>query len=152
MLKRIVLLAGVFAVVTAHAGNEGHVVAPAHEYEKAQSLGLQGPTKNEKVGPVTLLGKIGLGDDFPQMEGRDLRARIIVVQPGGVVGVHQHEQRPGVAYILEGEITEHRSDEDGPLIRRVGDAAFEKGGISHWWQNHTDAPTTAIVVDIVPSE
>lgn len=152
MLKVVTVAVGLVCSSMLMAHEHGHDPVPAHEYQTAQSLGMDGPTKTEKVGPVTLLGAISLADDFPQMVGRDLRARVIVVQPGGVVAVHQHEQRPGVAYIIEGEITEHRSDESEPVLRRAGDAAFEKSGISHWWQNHSDTPTTALVVDIVPSD
>jgi len=84
------------------------------------------------------------------MQGRVLRAREIVIAPGGVIAVHEHNTRPGVAYILEGEIVEHRNDSDKPVLRRPGDAAFERTGVAHWWENRSDKPVRALVVDIVP--
>ena len=70
--------------------------------------------------------------------------------PGGVVGVHQHARRPGVLYMLEGELVEVRNDSKTPFQRGVGDVSFEKGGVIHWWRNDSGAEAIALVVDIVP--
>lgn len=91
-----------------------------------------------------------LGGEFDGMQGRELRAREIVIAPGGVIAVHEHNTRPGVAYILEGEIIEHRNDNDKPIRRRQGDAAFERTGVAHWWENRSEKTVRALVVDIVP--
>jgi quercetin dioxygenase-like cupin family protein len=83
------------------------------------------------------------------MDGRRMRARIITLQPGAVVAVHEHRQRPGIAYILEGEVVEHRSDHDEPQIRRPGAVAVEYSGVAHWWRNDGEASVRALVVDII---
>jgi quercetin dioxygenase-like cupin family protein len=81
-----------------------------------------------------------------------LRAREVTVLPGGQVAVHQHTSRPGAAYILEGELIEHRNDTTGPIKRIKGAVAFEKTGTIHWWKNESSAKARVLVVDIVPSE
>lgn len=132
------------------AGHPGLEVVPAAERERAQALAAEGPTETSGVEAIRQLGELALEDQFPAPEGHALRARELVIAPGGVVGIHAHTGRPGVAYILEGEIVEHRSDEDEPILRRAGDASFEYTGLLHWWHNRSEHTTRALVVDIVP--
>lgn len=128
------------------------IVVPQAERDLAAKMNLSGPTQNKGIRIVRPIGVLELGGEFPRTEGRQLRARELVIEPGGVVAVHQHDARPGMAYILEGEIVEHRNDQSQPLVRKVGDVAFEKTGISHWWENRSQHPVRALVVDIVPVE
>lgn len=130
----------------------GHEVVPPAERERAAALAAQGPAQNRGVASVTRLGGVELSREFAGLAGRELRAREIVIAPGGVIGVHEHDRRPGMAYILEGEIVEHRNDAPEPVLRRAGEAAFEWSGVVHWWENRSSAPVRALVVDIVPVE
>jgi quercetin dioxygenase-like cupin family protein len=127
-------------------------VVPAAEEELAAKKDLEGPTATRGIRSVTTIGTVELGSEFAAIKGRQLRSREIVVEPGGMVAVHEHDARPGMAYILEGEIFEHRNDQPGPILRRKGDAAFEQTGVSHWWENRSNQPVRALVVDIVPIE
>ena len=61
----------------------------------------------------------------------------------------QYQQRPGLAYILEGELVEHRNDHQGPIVRGVGAIAFERSGLVHYWKNESGRSVRALVVDIV---
>lgn len=88
---------------------------------------------------VRMLGSMDLEQDFPSMKGYVLRAREITVAPGGQIGVHRHERRPGVAVF--------RPEELAP-----GAVAFEGSGVIHWWRNETNIPAKAIVIDIVPAK
>ncbi len=126
-------------------------VVPAAERERAAAQKLSGPTQNRGVESVTPIGSVALDNEISDIKGHSLRAREIVIAPGGVIAVHEHHARPGVAYILEGEIVEHRNDHPEPLLRRQGDAAFEKTGVAHWWENRSDKKVRALVVDIVPT-
>lgn len=139
------------AALSAAAHPELEVV-PEAERERAQELAAEGPTETVGIEAIHDLGRIALAGEFDAApDGHVLRARELVIEPGGIVGVHAHTGRPGVAYILEGEIVEHRSDEDEPLLRRAGDASFEYTGLLHWWHNESDATVRALVVDIVPA-
>ncbi|HAN31708.1 MAG TPA: hypothetical protein DCQ06_08945 [Myxococcales bacterium] len=123
---------------------------PDQEKQIAQLKNLSGPTKTKGISGVKNLVGLPLGQEFEGMKGRQMRARELIAQPGAIVAVHQHERRPGFAYMLEGEMVEHRNDHKGPIVRRVGDVAVETTGVSHWWENRTDKIARAIVVDIVP--
>jgi len=145
------LTAWLFGAVPVVA-DEGPQVVPNRERQIAEEKHASGPTVNKGVKAVAALGSVELGGEFPGMAGRVLRAREIVIEPGGVVAVHQHDARPGLAYILEGEIVEHRNDSPEPQVRKPGNVAFEKTGVTHWWENKTDQLVRALVVDIVPQE
>lgn len=140
-----------FCWVGIAGAHPGHDVVPDAEFERARALQADGPAENRGVEGVQSLGEIALDGEFERApDDRVLRAREITIGAGGVIGVHEHHRRPGVAYIIEGEIYEHRSDREEPVLRRAGEAAFERTGLVHWWENRSDAPVRALVVDIVP--
>jgi quercetin dioxygenase-like cupin family protein len=135
----------------AHDYHAAADIVPGYEYDiAAEKRELDGPTETKGVAAVEKLGAIELGDEFPPMTGHRFRAREITIEPGGVIAVHQHERRPGFAYILEGEIIEHRNDHPEPLLRRRGDVAVERTGVTHWWENKSDGIVRALIVDIIP--
>ncbi len=125
---------------------------PANEKEIARDKGFKGPAETTGIESSVLLGSIPLQDDFPELEGRVLRARVVTLLPGGTVQAHEHDTRPGVAYILEGALTEHRSDRSGPILHGPGAASFEKSGLVHWWVNEGSVKARAVVVDIVKED
>ena len=145
---RLTALLLCLAVVPALA----HDVIPEHEKEAAQRLLADGPRETRGVESAVEIGSLPLDGEIPGAEGKVLRARHFVLAPGAQIAVHEHLQRPGLAYVLEGELTEYRNDASGPIRRGVGAAAFEGTGVVHWWKNETDAPARALVVDIVDAE
>jgi quercetin dioxygenase-like cupin family protein len=59
---------------------------------------------------VKLLKTVDLGPEIKGMAGRQLRMRMVTIEPGGVFGpIHDHIDRPGTVYILQGTITDHRN-------------------------------------------
>lgn len=152
ILCGLILCFGTAVLPACAHDKDGHLVVPQAERDEAAKKNLPGPTQNTGIRVIKLIGTVELGREFTLTEGRQLRARELVIEPGGVVAVHQHNARPGMAYILEGEIVEHRNDQLQPLVRKPGDAAFEKTGVSHWWENRSQHPVRALVVDIVPVE
>ena len=71
--------------------------------------------RDEKAAPgtkgitVKLLGVLDLGPEIEGMAGRQLRMRMVTIEPGGVFGpIHDHRDRPGMVYVLQGTITDHR--------------------------------------------
>jgi len=94
------------------------------------------------------LATIDLGPEVEGMEGRRLRMRMVTIEPGGVFGpVHDHVDRPGLVYILQGTITDHRdgvATEYGP-----GVGWPEDRNTLHWLENRGAVPAVEISVDIV---
>ena len=97
---------------------------------------------------VELLAAVDLGPEIEGMEGRQLRMRMVTIEPGGVFGpVHDHKGRPGTVYILQGTITDHRdgvATDYGP-----GVGWPEDRNTTHWLENRGTIPAVEISVDIV---
>jgi quercetin dioxygenase-like cupin family protein len=54
----------------------------------------------------TVIGSIDVAKEPAAIQGRLLRLRRLVIQPGGVVPWHEHANRPAIIYIIQGEIRE----------------------------------------------
>lgn len=97
---------------------------------------------------VQLLATVDLGPEIDGMAGRQLRMRIVTIEPGGVFGpLHDHKGRPGLVYILGGTITDHRdgvATEYGP-----GVGWPEDRNTLHWLENRGSVPAVEISVDVV---
>ena len=83
----------------------------------------------------TTLGAIDLGKEMAKIKGRELRFRKMVIQPGGIVPWHSHDDRPALIYVAEGEIIEYASNCAGPIHHKAGEIRPETQGTSHWWKN-----------------
>jgi uncharacterized cupin superfamily protein len=95
-----------------------------------------------------VLATVDLGPEIEGMAGRQLRMRIVTMEPGGVYGpIHDHKDRPGLVYILEGTITDHRDGVDTDYGPGVGWP--EDRTTVHWLENRGAVPAVEISVDIV---
>ena len=110
--------------------------------------------RDEQPGPETkgitakLLATLDLGPEIEGMAGRQLRMRMVTIEPGGVFGpIHDHKDRPGVVYVLQGTITDIR---DG-VAREYGPGVGwpEDKSTTHWLENRGTTPAVEISVDIV---
>ena len=109
---------------------------------------------NEPVAPATsgvattTLATVDLGPEIEGMAGRQLRMRMVTIEPGGTFGpVHDHVGRPGIVYVLQGVITDHRdgvATEYGP-----GVGWPEDRNTLHWLENRGTVPAIEISIDIV---
>jgi quercetin dioxygenase-like cupin family protein len=96
----------------------------------------------------TIIASIDLAKGYG-IDGKSLRLRRLVVQPGGIVPWHSHAERPANIYIVEGAITEYRSTCAVPIEHRAGEVTAEAGNLSHWWKNNTKKPAVLISSDVV---
>ncbi len=46
-----------------------------------------------------------LAGALDSVEGRPLRMRKITLEPGGVIGIHNHVDRPALTFLLQGQMT-----------------------------------------------
>jgi len=119
-----------------------------------RNTGREATMHDEQAAPETkgvtveLLAALDLAAEIEGMAGRQLRMRKVTIDPGGVFGpVHDHVDRPGMVYILQGTITDHR---DG-AARDYGPGAGwpEDRSTAHWLENRGSTPAVEISVDIV---
>jgi len=104
------------------------------------------PTEGKAV-TDDVIGLVELGKEIG-VEGRQLRTRKLVIQPGGVVPFHSHADRPALIYTLSGAVTEHRSSCTVPIEHRAGDIAREADGVAHYWVNNGKVPAVLLSSDV----
>jgi quercetin dioxygenase-like cupin family protein len=112
---------------------------------------------NEHAAPETrgvtaeVLATVDLSREIEGMAGYQLRMRLVTMEPGGVFGpLHDHRGRPGIVYILQGTITDHRdgvATEYGP-----GVGWPEDRDTLHWLENRGEISAVEISVDIIRTE
>src|SRR5690349_3250856 len=104
------------------------------------------PTENKgvKVGQPTFLD---LAQEVEGIEGRQLRMRVVTIEPGGVVAVHSHKGRPAVAYVVQGALSEHREG-GGDHEYAQGQSWTEDHNTVHWAENKGSTPTVVVAVDV----
>jgi quercetin dioxygenase-like cupin family protein len=97
---------------------------------------------------VQVLATVDLAGEIEGMDGRQLRMRLVTMEPGAVFGpLHDHVDRPGIVYVLQGTITDHRdgtATDYGPGVGWPEDRAT-----NHWLENRGTVPAVEISVDIV---
>ncbi len=129
--------------VTAFVGIGTAALVAGH----VRATDFDGPRQGQGLNAETI-GAIDLGPEIEGMDGRTLRLRHWTVEPGGIVPVHSHTNRPAMIYFLEGELIEHRSDTTEPKLHGPGSVSIEALGVAHWWENQGDVPVKMIAVDI----
>ena len=98
-----------------------------------------------------VLATVDLGPEIDGLAGRELRMRMVTIEPGGVYGpLHDHKDRPGLVFILQGTITDHRdgvATEYGPGVGWPEDRTT-----LHWLENRGTETAVEISVDIVRAD
>lgn len=108
---------------------------------------LDGDVPETRGVTVQHLASVDLGPEIDGMAGRELRMRIVTIEPGGVLGpMHDHADRPGVVYILQGTITDHRDGVDREYEPGVGWP--EDKSTLHWLENRGTTAAVEISVDV----
>jgi quercetin dioxygenase-like cupin family protein len=104
------------------------------------------PSANQgvSVGPATFLD---LPQELDNLDGRQLRLRVVTIEPGGVVAIHSHKGRPTVAHLVSGVLTERREG-DWVKVHQAGDSWTEGKDVTHWAENKGTVPTVVVAVDV----
>ena len=111
------------------------------------AVGQQAPPTENKGFRTGSTAVIDLGPEIDGLQGRQLRMRLLTLEPGGVVGIHSHKDRPAVVHLLQGTLTEHR---EGGATRAItkGTTWAEGKDTTHWAENKSKAPAVSIAADI----
>lgn len=90
---------------------------------------------------------VELGDEIPGMAGRQLRLRVLKIEPGGHIGIHSHKDRPSVVYFLNGVDTVTFADGTSKIFN-PGDTTSATKATTHWHKNNGKEPVLLVAVDI----
>ena len=97
----------------------------------------------------TVLTSINVAKEPAAIAGRSFRMRRLVIQPGGVVPWHSHEERPAIIYVVSGTVTEYASTCSVPIVHQAGDATPELHSTAHWWRNTGKGMAVLISSDLL---
>lgn len=90
---------------------------------------------------------VELGPEIPGMEGRELRIRLLTIEPGGDIKVHSHKNRPAAFYVIQGATTITYGD--GTVKRfPVGSMGHADKNTTHWHHNNEGEPVVFLAADI----
>jgi quercetin dioxygenase-like cupin family protein len=109
--------------------------------------GQQAAPTDNKGFSAKPLSAVDLGPEIEGMKGRQLRMRMVTIEPGGVLGIHDHKDRPGTVYVLQGKFTVHL----GNVVKEygAGDTWSENKETTHWLENKGTTPAVLIGADIL---
>jgi quercetin dioxygenase-like cupin family protein len=104
------------------------------------AIGQQSPPAENKGVSIGKTTAVDLGPEIPGMQGRQLRLRVVTVDPGG------HDNWPEIVYVLQGAVAEHRGGQANEY--RAGDTFSGNKDTTHWIENKGTAPAVMIVEDV----
>ena len=108
------------------------------------------PPSETRGAAAKTVAAVDLGPEIQGMQGRQLRMRVVTLEPGGVFAVHDHKNRPSVEYMLRGEATEFRGS--ASRTYHEGEAFIGDRNTEHWWRNDGKVPAVIIAVDVVQTQ
>jgi len=111
------------------------------------AVGQQTAPTTEKGRTAKTVASLDLGPQIEGLQGRYLRMRVITYEPGGHGALHSHKDRPLVAYILHGTLTDCRAVGDCKELHE-GQTRAEGKEATHWVENKSTKPVTFIAVEI----
>ena len=110
------------------------------------AIGQQTAPTQPKGMKVIKTAALALGPQIEAMQGWQMGVRVVQMEPGGHFVMHSHKGRPGMAYIIQGVLTEHGVG--GTTEHRVGDIMVENKDTTHWIQNNGTEPVLFLAIDI----
>jgi len=132
MLRRVAIYAALTIIVLASARNANS--------EDVAPKGNKGFTTSKTT-------VVDLGPQIEGMSGRQLRMRMLTIEPGGYIGLHSHEDRPAVVYFMQG--TDEVGLADGSkTIKHPGDMSTATKETTHYHRNIGNDNVVLIAVDV----
>jgi quercetin dioxygenase-like cupin family protein len=129
------------------------LAGPAFAGECPQGKAGNNPLPGAATAPVGVtemeLASIDLSKENVKLPERRLRYRHMEIQPGGIVPLHSHADRPALIMVNQGQIFEYSSRCTVPISHKAGEIARESNGLMHWWKNEGNVVVVLTIADIV---
>ncbi len=90
---------------------------------------------------------VDLGSEIEGMTGRQLRMRLLTIEPGGHIGLHSHKDRPAVVYFMQGTDVVTQADGSSKTFH-PGDTSAATKDTTHWHRNDGKDNVVLIAVDV----
>ena len=113
----------------------------------ANSAGAEDAPTGNKGFTASKTTVVELGPEIDGLVGRQLRMRMLTIEPGGYIGLHSHKNRPAVVYFLQG--TDEVGLADGTkTIKHAGDTGTATKDTMHYHRNIGKENVVLIAVDV----
>jgi quercetin dioxygenase-like cupin family protein len=114
-------------------------------------IGEQAPPTENWRAQISAPEAIDLAPWADDMKSRQLRIRKFTIEPGGILGIHSHDDRPDVSYLVQGSLTEFRA---GGFVHERGSDTFHAAGkgVTHWVENRGTTTAVLIVADVIKKQ
>ena len=113
----------------------------------ANSVSAEDAPKGNKGFTPSKTTVVDLGPEIEGMTGRELRMRVLTIEPGGYIGIHSHKDRPAVVYFMQG--TDEVGLADGSkTVKHPGDTSATPGSTTHYHRNVGTDNVVLIAVDV----
>lgn len=113
----------------------------------ATAAGAEDAPKGNKGFTASKTTTVELGPEIDGMAGRQLRMRVLTIEPGGYIGIHSHKDRPAVVYFMQG--TDEVGLADGTTkILHPGDTSVATSNTTHYHRNVGKDNVVLIAVDV----
>lgn len=113
----------------------------------ANTASAQDAPKGNKGFTASKTTVVELGGEIEGMAGRELRMRVLTIEPGGYIGIHSHKDRPAVVYFMQG--TDEVGLADGTTkILHPGDTSTATSNTTHYHRNVGKDNVVLIAVDV----
>jgi quercetin dioxygenase-like cupin family protein len=113
----------------------------------AQGAPLESPPTESKGFEDVELRSIDLASEIDTVRGYKLRMRRLTLEPGGVIPLHNHKDRPTVSYLIKGTLTS-RSPGKADIVITVGGGHTVGMADNHWVENRGAETAEWIVVEV----
>jgi quercetin dioxygenase-like cupin family protein len=90
---------------------------------------------------------VDLGPEIEGMAGRQLRMRVLTIEPGGHIGIHSHKDRPAVVYFMQGTDEVGLADGSKKTLH-PGDTSATPSSTTHYHRNVGKDNVVLIAVDV----
>jgi quercetin dioxygenase-like cupin family protein len=104
------------------------------------------PTESSGFEDVELRS-IDLASEIDAVMGYKLRMRRLTLEPGGVIALHNHKDRPTVSYLIKGTLTS-RSPGKADIVIAAGGGHTAGMADDHWVENRGAETAEWIVVEV----
>jgi quercetin dioxygenase-like cupin family protein len=107
---------------------------------------VDAPKENKNFSTVKSQS-VDLGPEIEGMAGRQLRMRLLKIEPGGHIGIHSHKDRPAMVYFLQGTDTVIAEDGSSKTFH-AGDMSGATKDTTHWHRNDGKDDVLLVAVDV----
>jgi quercetin dioxygenase-like cupin family protein len=117
----------------------------------ANAVSAEDAPKGNKGFTASKTTVVDLGPEIEGMAGRQLRMRVLTIEPGGYIGIHSHKDRPAVVYFMQG--TDEVGLADGSKkVLHPGDTSATPSSTTHYHRNVGKDNVVLIAVDVFHPE